>query len=202
EYSGRAQGYDLDTIRAVAGIDGTLPEEFGPLQGLFWDVNFNFGRTSGVTTTYGSLNTLATANGLGSSAAVNTCVDNTLGNCIPVNLFHLPAGGVLGGGNFTPVNGFDTLTPAMVSALGGYKGINQGWTQLAAAQANVSAELFKIAAERPIGLAAGYEYRGYFAGNIPNAIAQAGLDSDFNGQPTQGGYHVNEGYAELDIPLV
>src|SRR5262249_31964050 len=125
-----------------------------------------------------------------------------LGNCIPVNLFHLPAGGVLGGGNFTPVNGFDTLTPAMVSALGGYKGINQGWTQLAAAQANVSAELFKIAAERPIGLAPGYEYRRYFAGNIPNAIAQAGLDSDFNGQPTQGGYHVNEGYAELDIPLV
>ena len=196
EYAGRSSGYDLDTIRAVAGIDGTLPEEFGPLQGVFWDVNFNYGRTSGVTTTYGSLNTAATGASLGPANPDGSCVNNPNGNCVQADLFHLPLGG-----GFVPVTG-TTLTPGMVAALGGYKGINQGWTQIAAAQANISAELFKIAAERPVGLAAGYEYRGYFGGNIPNAIAQAFLDTDYNGAPTQGSYHVNEGYAELDIPLV
>ncbi|HUJ28820.1 MAG TPA: TonB-dependent receptor [Myxococcales bacterium] len=196
EYAGRAQGYDLDTIRAVAGIDGTLPEEFGPLQGVFWDINFNYGRTAGVTTTYGSLNVESTGAAIGPSNPDGTCVSNPSGLCTPANLFHLPIGG-----GFVPVTG-DTLTPAMLAALGGYKGINQGWTQIAAAQANISAELFKIAAERPVGLAAGYEYRGYFGGNVPNAIAQSFLDTDYNGAPTEGSYHVNEGYAELDIPLV
>ncbi|HUJ26334.1 MAG TPA: TonB-dependent receptor [Myxococcales bacterium] len=197
EYAGRSNGFDYDTIRAVAGIDGTLPEEFGPLQGVFWDVNFNYGRTAGVTTTYGSLNTSATGAALGSSIDANTCANNPSGVCTPANLFHLP----IGAGSFVPVTG-DTLTPAMVAALGGYKGINQGFTQIAAAQANISAELFKLAAERPVGLAAGYEYRGYFGGFVPNAIAQSFLDTDFNGSPTQGSFHVNEGYAELDMPLV
>ena len=197
EYAGRSTGFDLDTIRAVAGVDGTLPEEFGPLQGVFWDLNFNYGRTAGVTTTYGSLNTAATGAALGTSTDPNTCATNPSGACTPANLFHLP----LGAGSFVPTTG-DTLTPAMVAALGGYKGINQGFTQIAAAQANVSAELFKLAAERPVGLAAGYEYRGYFGGAVPNAIAQSFLDTDFNGAPTQGSFHVNEGYAELDLPLV
>ena len=130
-----------------------------------------------------------TANGLGPSSSATACGNdpaNPIPNCTPVDLFHQQG----------------PMTPEMISALGGYKGINQGWTQIAAAQANLSAELFKVAAERPVGLAAGYEYRALYGGFIPNAIAQQGNDSDFNTKPTQGSYHVNEGYAEVDIPVV
>jgi len=64
---GRSTGFDLDTVRAVAGFDGMLPEELGPLRGVFWDVSFNYGRTWGTTTYNGSVNTLFPANALGST---------------------------------------------------------------------------------------------------------------------------------------
>ncbi len=196
ETGGRLQGYDLDTVHATAGIDGTLPAAVGPLEGMFFDLSFNFGRTSGTTTTDGSLNTQLTANGLGPSYTDATgphCgTDPATGgsgpltSCTPVNLF--------GGGG--------TLNPAMLAALGGYTGVNSGFTQLASFEANVSKELFRAASERPVGIAGGYQYRREFGGYTPNSIAQQFLDSDFNGAPTRGSFYVNEGYAELDAPLV
>jgi iron complex outermembrane recepter protein len=196
ESSGRIQGFDLDTVHASAGFDGTLPEAAGPLHGMFWDLSFNFGRTAGITTTNGSLNTQLTGNGLGPSyqdatgwhCGTDPATGGTgpIANCSPVNLF----------------GGAGSMTPAMLAALGGYTGINEGWYQLAAVQANVSHELFNIASERPVGLAAGYEYRREYGGYAPNSIAQQGLDSDYNGTPTKGSFYVNEGYAELDAPLI
>jgi outer membrane receptor protein involved in Fe transport len=201
EYAGRSQSFDLDTVRTVAGIDGTLPSEFGPLQGVYWDLAFNYGRTSGTTSNYGSLNVQSVGNGLtgpfftdpslitptnpkgyGCGASLATA----LPNCVPVNLF----------------GGKGTLTPDMVTALGGYRGIQTGWNQIAAFTANVSSELFKVAAERPVGIAAGYEYRNVYGGFLPDPIGAAGLSFDYNSQETRGSYHVNEGYAELDIPVV
>jgi len=89
-----------------------------------------------------------------------------------------------------------------LNGLGIYTGTNFGFTQLASTQANVSAELFKLAADRPIGLAAGYEYRTEFGGTVPDPIGAAGLSADFNSLPTRGSFHVNEGYAELDVPVL
>ncbi len=191
---GRSSGFDLDTIRAVAGIDGTLPEEFGPLQGVFWDVSFNYGRTWGTTTYNGSVNTGTTANALGATHPDPTSSTGfgcgtaalSVAGCTPANLFG-PSG---------------TVTPAMLSSMGIYTGVNSGWTQMTALQANLSSELFKLASERPIGIAAGYEYRNSYGGFIPDPVGAAGLSFDFNSLPTKGSYHVNEGYAELNIPLV
>jgi iron complex outermembrane receptor protein len=186
---GRTTAFDLNTIRAVVGMDGTLPEEFGPLQGLFWDVSFNYGRTQGTTTFGGSVNTLATANALGPTSGTGAnlqcgAANSPISGCSPANLFGGP------------------LTPAMLNSLGFYTGINSGFTQLASTQANISAELFKLAADRPIGLAAGYEYRAEYGGFQPDPIGAAQESFDFNSFPTKGSYHVNEGYAELDIPVI
>jgi outer membrane receptor protein involved in Fe transport len=190
---GRSSGFDLDTIRAVAGIDGTLPEEFGALQGVFWDLSFNYGRTWGTTTYNGSVNTALTANALGSTHDNNTstpqcgtAANPVNGPCTPANLFGGPG----------------TVTPDMLTSMGIYTGVNSGWTQLAAVQANVSAELFKLASERPVGLAAGYEYRSNYGGFVPDPVGASGNSFDFNSLPTKGSYHVNEGYAELNIPLL
>jgi iron complex outermembrane receptor protein len=189
---GRSAGFDISTVRAVAGIDGTLPSDFGPLQGVFWDFSFNYGRTSGTTTYNGSVNTGVTAQALGhtivdpSSPTGYGCATKAgapIPGCVPANLF-------------------GTLTPAMLQSLGVYSGIDDGFTQLASAQANVSAELFNLASDRPIGLAAGYEYRSLFGGFNPDPIGAAGLSFDFNSLPTRGSYHVNEGYAELDVPII
>jgi outer membrane receptor protein involved in Fe transport len=192
ELSGRSNGFDLDTIRVVAGIDGTMPEAFGPAQGWYWDVSFNYGRNSGITTYFGSLNTQLTGNGLGPSfqdaQGVWRCgtAAAPIAGCTPVDLFH----------------GAGTITPAMATSLGLYKGINQGWNQQAVTEVNLSGELFKLMSDRPAGLALGYKHRNEWGGYIPNSIAQAGLDTDFNSKATQGSFYVNEGYAELDVPII
>jgi outer membrane receptor protein involved in Fe transport len=180
EYAPRSQAFNNTTYRAVVGVDGTLPSDFGPLQGMFWDLNFNYGRVDGSTQNYGSINTQATTNGLGPSCPANAI------NCVPVDL----------------VGGAGSLTPDMVTALGGYRGVQSAFSQIAAAQANVSAELFQIASSRPVGLAAGYEWRQLYGGFTPDPVGQAGLSFDYNANPTSGSYHVNEGYAELDVPLI
>ena len=194
EYSGRTQGFDIDTVRGVVGIDGTLPSDFGPLAGVFWDVSFNYGRTAGVTTNFGSLNVQQVGQGLSGpfekDPATGLTVCGSLAkptpNCVPVNLFGGPG----------------TITPEMVTALGGYRGIQQGFNQLASVQGNLSAELMKIASDRPVGIAAGYEYRNVYGGFFPDPVGAAGLSFDYNANPTQGQYHVNEGYAELNIPVI
>jgi outer membrane receptor protein involved in Fe transport len=187
---GRSSGYDINTVRAVAGMDGTLPEAFGPLQGVFWDVSFNYGRTWGTTTYNGSVNTGVTANALvHTSPDGASCLDasgSAIPGCTPANLFGGPG----------------TVTPAMLNSMGIYTGVNSGFTQLVVGQGNVSAELFKLGAERPLGLAAGYEYRGNYGGFTPDPIGAAGLSFDFNSLPTKGSYHSNEGYAELNAPLI
>ena len=190
ELNGRSNAFDLDTVRAVVGIDGSLPPETGPLEGLFYDLSFNYGRTSGVTTTGGSLNTNSIATGLGSPTGTTVNGSPQCGTASVsascVNLF----------------SGQGPITPDMATALGSIKGINNGFTQIAILQANVSKELFNLASDHPVGLAVGYEHRREYGGNSPNPIAVAGLDTDFNGQPTLGSYNVNEGYAELDIPVI
>jgi outer membrane receptor protein involved in Fe transport len=193
ELSGRFQGYDLDTVRVVAGIDGTLPEALGPLKGWYWDTSFVFGRNWGDHFYRGSLNTQLTGNGLGP-----THPDPTLPGGYGCGTAAAPITTPF----CTPVNLFDKLTPDMIASLGGYEGIDRGWNQQSVVEVNLSGDLFNIAADRPAGLALGFQHRNEWGGFIPNAISQLGLDTDFNGQPTQGHYYVNEGYGELIIPIV
>jgi len=186
---GRSSSFDISTIRTVAGLDGTLPDTFGPLQGVYWDLSFNYGRTYGTTTFNGSVNTAQTANALGATHDNGTACGtaaNPIPGCTPANLFGGPG----------------TLTPDMLSSMGIYTGVDSGFTQQTAVQANVSAELIRLFSERPLGLAAGYEYRNEFGGFTPDPVGAAGNSFDFNSLPTRGSYHVNEGYAELDMPLV
>src|SRR5438128_2050940 len=55
EFGHREYKEDLGTFRVVTGLDGTLPEPFGPLHGWYWDVSLNYGRSSGTFTTAGAI---------------------------------------------------------------------------------------------------------------------------------------------------
>jgi outer membrane receptor protein involved in Fe transport len=57
-------------------------------------------------------------------------------------------------------------------------------------------------ADRPVSLALGYEYRNHFGANIPDPVTVAGLTTGNKGLITKGGYHVNEGFGELSIPIL
>ena len=52
-----------------------------------------------------------------------------------------------------------------------------------------------------MGLALGYEFRRLYGAFIPDPISVAGESTGNFSLATRGGYHVNEGYAELSIPV-
>ena len=194
DISGRSGAYDVTTYRVVSGIDGTVGDFAGPVSGWFWDASINYGRTYGTATSGGFLNTQRTGPGLGpgfidSSGAHCGTAASPIDNCTPINLFGKP----------------NTITPDMAAQLGAYNGTDLGVTQLFVVGANLSGELFKIASDRPAALAIGYEHRNEFGSFINNPILAAGWDSD-TGSPgpsdTRGGFSVNEGYAELVVPLI
>jgi iron complex outermembrane receptor protein len=188
EGGGRSQAQSISTMHVITGIDGSLPDSFGVLSKWIYDVSFTYARNDSTVTTNGSLNTQLVGQGLGPSKD-GVCYSDTsyatpIAGCTPVDLF---------GG---------TMDSAMANTLGAFTGINHGFNQSSIVDANLSGDLFKLAAERAIALAIGYEYRNEYGFYTYNPIAIAGNDSDYAGNDTSGRYHVHEGYAELRIPVI
>jgi iron complex outermembrane receptor protein len=197
EFGQRVFTQDLDTFRILGGFDGTLPETLGPLQGWFWDVNANYGRTQGSNTKQGNLYLPALAAAMGpsflkgtdaSGASVFGCGTSAateIAGCVPLNMFGGPG----------------SITPDQVSGLT-FTGTARGTNTLTALQANTSGELVRLMSDRPVGLAAGYEFRVLSGSFINDPITAKGLTTGNKGLDTQGSYSVNEVYGELSIPLV
>jgi iron complex outermembrane receptor protein len=183
EASGRSLGEDLDTLRAVAGIDGGLPS------GLTFDLSFNYGRTSGTQTTDGTLQRAFIDNALGPSFTdasglhCGTQAGGAIAGCVPVSLF-------------------GTLAEKELASLGLHTGISRSIAQLASLRLDLTQALFPLGPAREATLAVGYEYRAEYGGFSPDPVARAGQDTDFGGAPFTGSFHSNEGYAELDVPLL
>jgi iron complex outermembrane recepter protein len=186
---------DIDTFRVVGGFDGTLPDTLGPLSGWFWDMSLNYGRTQGTNLTQGDLRVPNIQNAVGPSMLDSTgnpiCVrtpgdaSTAIPGCVPLDLFHVAG----------------PITPDQQSALG-FTGTERGTNQLIAVQLNTSGDLFRLYADRSVALALGYEYRNVQGEALQDPITDAGENSDQNIRSTRGGYHVNEGYAELSVPVV
>ena len=194
EFGNRVFNQDIDTFRVVGGLDGTLPEEIAPLKGWFWDVSLNYGRTEQAGTKHGNLRNPRIQDAIGPSMRINgvpTCLKTAgdattaIDGCVPLNL--LGGAGTIGADQAAPLS---------------YTGVDRGINQMTAVQFNTSGELFTLAADRPAALAAGYEYRLLYGSAIPDPITVAGETTGNKSLITRGGYHVNEGYAELSLPII
>jgi outer membrane receptor protein involved in Fe transport len=191
EFGSRSFKQDINTFRAVGGVDGTLPEFGGPLSGWFWDVSLNYGRSEGTQLKTGNLKTTALRTALGATftdaSGVLRCgtAAAPVANCVPLNLFGGPG----------------SITQDQITGLT-YTGTLRAINQMTAVQFNTTGELLRLFADRPIGLAAGYEYRFVSGENVPDPITVAGETTGNKGEITRGQYYVNEGYAELSIPVV
>ncbi len=196
EFGNRQQIQDLDTFRVVTGARGTLPELPGALRGGFWDLSLNYGRTQGVQSFAGGLRTSRIAAAVGPSMidpatgrpiCVSTPGDasTVIPGCVPLDLLHVAG----------------PITADQIAGLG-YTGTTRTQVQMTSVQLNTGGELFRLLSERPVGLAAGYEFRREYGANIPDPVAAAGDSTDLNFSETKGGFHVNEGYAELSVPIL
>jgi iron complex outermembrane receptor protein len=197
EFGNRTYAEDLSTFRVVTGVDGTLPELAGPLHGWFWNAAFNYGRTSGTFTTGGAFRNSRVQSATGPSAVLtpggppvcvadpNNPTTTVIAGCTPLNLLGGP--GSIG----TTQQGYLAFT-----------GTSRAYDQLTTVGADVSGDLFPLAADRPLSLALGYEYRHQLGSQIADPIAAAGDSADFNFQSTVGGFYSNEAYAELLVPIL
>jgi outer membrane receptor protein involved in Fe transport len=192
EFGTRTYNQDIDTFHLVAGLNGTLPSDFGPLHGWFWEIAANYGRTQADQLKRGNLRVSALQNAVGPSDPTGTkCLTAPGGavipNCVPLNLF--------GGGD--PAS----ITDAQIAGLT-FTGTQRGINQIVVGTANVSGELFPLFGDRPVGLALGYEYRNLYGATIPDPFTVAGEATGNKGLITQGRYYTNEGYGELSIPIL
>jgi outer membrane receptor protein involved in Fe transport len=194
EFGNRIFRQDIDTFRVVGGIDGSTPEEFGPAKGFFYDLSLNYGRTTQAGSKNGNLRNPKIQDAIGPSKIIGgrpVCLrdinddKSVIDGCVPLDLFHGP-----------PTITQDQVTPLT------YTGVDRGINQMTGVQLNTSGELFSLAADRPVALAAGYEYRLVYGASLPDPITVSGETTGNKSEITRGGYHVNEGYGELSIPLV
>jgi iron complex outermembrane recepter protein len=200
EFGNRTYSQELATFRVVTGLDGTLPEATGPVQGWYWNASMNYGRTSGTFTTQGAIRNSKIADALGpsmlrvpgdpsSAVCVKTPGDlsTVIPGCVPMDLFGGPNNGSI---NASQINGL------------GFTGTSRAFDALFAVNADATGDLFKLASDRPVSLAVGYEWRRQSGSQIADPIAASGDSADFNFQSTTGHYVSNEGYAELTAPLL
>lgn len=98
--------------------------------------------------------------------------------------------------------GAGTLTPDMVDVFR-IQAQNGDISTLEVATGVISGTFgdFALGAAEPVGFAVGAEYRSVSARFIPDEFLASGDVAGFNaGEPTEGGYDVNEIFAELNVP--
>jgi iron complex outermembrane receptor protein len=184
EAPARSAAWDLDTYRAVLGIDGGLPT------GLTFDLSFNYGQTIGTLQSDGNVLASGITQSLGPSftdAAGVHCGTPAapIPGCTPANLLS-PAG---------------TLTSADLTSLGLHHGTNHSLVQLADARLDATQTLFQLGVAREATLAAGYEYRAEYVANTPDPLV-ASQDGGFGLSREVGRFYSNEFYGELDVPVL
>jgi iron complex outermembrane recepter protein len=190
EFGVRTYGHEVNTIWVVGGLDGALGGWAGPLEGWAWELSYDYGRNTSTDTISGQLRAPQLAAGTGPSfddGGVPTCgtPGAAVSGCTPIDLLH----------------GVGTLTPEQLQTLG-YAGGSHGFNELHVFSGSASGSLFTLWADRPAGLAVGFDLRSESGGNFPDPIAAAGESTGTNQQAVSGGYSARELYAELNLPLL
>jgi iron complex outermembrane receptor protein len=187
----------VDTLRVLAGFDGSLPDALGPLEGWRWEASAAFGRTQAVDVKRGYTRNSMLRNALGPAFDANqgtgkppdwrcgTDADNEIEGCVPFNMFGTGA----------------ALTQAQVDYVT-FDGTARGTNQLASLLATVSGDLFRLLSPRPVGVAVGYEYRKVGGTYTPDPITASGdASTDGTATKTEGSQYVNEAFVELSLPI-
>ena len=192
EFGNRTYTQDLGTFHIVTGVDGAFPDSAGPLRGWFWDTSVNYGRTEGTFTTNGAIRNSRIAAAVGPSFVDATgphCGTPAapIPGCVPLNLF---------GG---PNNG--SIDPSQIGYLG-FTGTSRAFDQLFTVDADVGGDLVKLAADRPMAIVFGYEYRRQLGSQVADPIVASGDSADFNFTSTSGRFSSNEAFAELSLPIL
>lgn len=170
----RRYSQSVDTFYIAGTLDGTF--NMGERE-WHWDVNAIHSVNDAKQTFTGNVNADNLRRALGPVAACT-------GTCVPFNIF----------------GGAGSITQAMIDFVA-FTEHDRSSQRLTDFSANLTGDLFDLPAG-PVGLAVGYEYRKMFGSFDPDPIVAAGFGSDIPAQPSRGGFHANEVYGELSVPLL
>ena len=167
---------DVDTWYFGAGFKGTLHV----MDGLNWDLNFIDTDNKATQKFTGGYNIAKVGLALGDPAV---CAQ--IPGCVPLDIF---------GGQARPI------TQQMLNYILATQ-IDSSDQQLKVISGNITGTIFHIE-DRAAGLAIGAEHREYVGVFEPDPLRQTGESQDSLAFPVNQSYHVNEGYAELSLPLL
>ncbi|WP_226468999.1 TonB-dependent receptor plug domain-containing protein [Luteimonas panaciterrae] len=187
----RQTNNELTTYRFSAGLEGAF--DIGD-KGWNWDVGYVYNQNKGVQTSTGNLVLQRAANALGATFVDENgtlrCV-NDPDNCTPWN----------------PALGYGQAGPGGLTgnqALQNYLFLpthDTSETTTHIYSLNLSGALATLPAG-DLTMAAGYEHRKEDARFEPDAMKQAGQNTDLAGGVTQGGYSLDEFYLEFNVPIL
>jgi iron complex outermembrane recepter protein len=187
ETGGRNFVQDVDVFHYSGGVEGYFDIADKPFT---WDVGyiFSLNQSNDITKGQTNVNRIATAVGpsFRDATGVIRCGTPTavIAGCVPLNLFG-------GNGSITPEMLAYVSTPLQDANEYKRKAYN----------ANIGGELFELPAGA-LGFAAGYEYRNESGFDLPDALTSSGASSGNIRQPTNGGFSIDELYAEFRVPVL
>jgi iron complex outermembrane receptor protein len=185
EAGNRRTEQDIDTLRLVAGLAGTL--DLGLGSGWSWEASYGFGATRSTERELGHLRTDRLAAALGPSfidaSGVARCgsADNPGDpGCVPFDLFGGPG----------------SITPAMLDYVG-HTGTNLGTNEQHTIAAGAGGDLLRTPTGAGLAVQAGAEYRQDSGSYTPDPLSAAGNTTGNRLLPFEGSVEVASLHAEL-----
>ena len=192
EFGNRFFRQDVSTERLVAGLEGKIDEDAPAFKNWKWEVSYNYGRVDASNESRGDLILSHVANSIGPSMrdpasgapiCVTTPNDPTtaIPGCVPLNIL-------------TP----NQVSGDMINYLT-FTGIQSGFNEQHSAVAQAHGKIVDLPNHGDISFAIGGDYRHEQGGVQPDPLTSTG-DTTGNAQaPTEGSYHLFEGFAEASI---
>ena len=179
ESGGRLYQQSVDTFRMVFGLDGYISDA------LSYDVSFTYAENETVQET-GFLHRLDRWNIM---VTPEKCAANE--DCVAA-----------GGLQFNPFAPYGTITQDQIGYLMANSLKDTSWGRLMLFQAVVSGEVESIdLGAGSLGWAAGFEHRYENGRYSPDEFQGEGLTTSGASDPQEGGFKVDEIYAEFNLPI-
>ncbi|GGA42382.1 TonB-dependent receptor plug domain-containing protein [Dyella nitratireducens] len=176
-----------ENVRFSLGLQGYF--QLGEHQ-FSWNADYYDTRYTGTVITQGNFYLPHLANALGPSfLASNGTVEcgtpgNVMAGCVPLNA-------LAGPGGYTT----SMLDYIAVPTYEHYGSSEKG------PQIDISGDVLELPAGE-VNVAAGATHRSVSGYDTPDLNSMEGLTTNLSGQPTRGGYGVNEAYGEVSVPVL
>ena len=193
EFGNRRFRQEVDTVRVIAGIDGTIDDDAPLLGNWRWRLAANFGRTSSEETSEGRLNRVRLLEAIGPSyydadgiARCGSADAPGDPRCVPLNLF----------------GGYDANQPTITADMINWLAITPkatGENEQRVIEAHAGGQVLPLPVGGHIRMQLGAAHRRESGSVTPDPLTQAGDTTGNRELPTEGDFAVTSGHATVAV---